>query len=262
MEVPLKKKVVIITICCAVLGLIITAWAVSVGLLEKPPEQQERKSKLYQGLATEPIYSQSYLEENPGSYTFSAVLQGDMVKHDFIIKNTAGEPLELKKVKSCCGSFVENFTRKIPPGQEGRIAIMMLTERFGGRAIQGTIYAMTNDLKQPEIQIHVYLPVIEFAKIDPLKIILKGSFRDELSGVSTVEPAADYPFTITGIKLRKGIDIRYDYREIVEDNKKKYLVTAINKRKKKGIYRDILYVQTDNAARPEFRIRVEGYIEE
>jgi hypothetical protein len=261
-EVPLKKKGLILAIACVVSGLIITAWAVTGGFQGKPPEPVERKSKLYRGLTVEPVYSQSYLEENPTTYTFAAALQGDIVKHDFIIKNKTENLIELKKVKSCCGSFIENYSRKIQPGQEGKITVIMLTDRFGGRSIQGTIHAMTNDPEQPEIQIHVSLPVIEFARIDPLKIILKGSFREELSGVSTVEPADDYPFTITGIKLRKGIDIRCSYKEISAGSKKKYVVTAINKRKKKGIYRDIMYVQTDSAARPELKIRVEGYIED
>jgi len=256
----LKKKIAIIAVSCVVLGLIITAWAVTVGFHEKSSEPKERKSTLYRGVSTEPIYSQSYLQENSGSYAFEAALQGDLVKHDFIIKNTANEPLELKKVKSCCGTFIENYSRKIEPGQEGRITVIMLTDRFGGRAIQGTIYATTSDSKNPEIQIQISLPVLEFAKIDPMKIILTGSFRDELSGTSTVEPAKDYPFTITGIKPRKGIDILYSFKEISQDNKKRFLVTATNKRKKSGIYRDILYVQTVNPARPEFKIRVEGYI--
>ena len=249
-------------VCCVVFGLLITAWAVTGGIPGRSNEPPERKSKLYRGLTVEPIYSQSYIEENPSTYTFPAVLQGDIVKHDFILTNKTSQPLELQKVKSCCGSFIENYSRKIPPGQEGRITVMMLTDRFGGRAIQGTLQAMTNDPERPEVQVQIFLPVIEFVKIDPLKIILKGSFRDELSGTSSIEPANDYPFTITGIKLRKGIDIHCRYKAIVADNKKKYLVTAINKRTKKGIYRDVMYVQTDNPARPEFKIRVEGYIEE
>jgi len=261
-EVFMRKKIIIAGVSCVVLGLIITSWALTVGFNDKPTENEERKSTLYRGLEADPIYSQSYLEENPSSYAFDSVLQGDLVKHDFIIKNNSKDPLALTKVKSCCGSYVENHSRTIPPGEEGKICVLMMTDKFGGRAIQGTIFAKTSDLKKPEIQIHISLPVREFAKIDPHKIILKGSFRNELSGTSTIEPAKEYPFAITGIKPKKGIDILYSYKEIVQDNKKKYLVTATNKRKRSGIYRDILFIQTDNKARPEFKIRVEGYIEE
>lgn len=258
----MKKKVVIAAVSCVVLGLIITAWAVTGGFQDNPFEENERKSTLYRGLETPPRYSMSYVEENPSSYAFGAVLQGDLVKHDFMIKNAGKEPLELKKVKACCGSFIENYSRTIQPGQEGKISILMMTEKYGGRAIQGTIRAETNDPKNPEIQIHISLPVLEFAIIDPYKIILTGSSREELSGTSTIEPGKDYPFAITGIKPKKGIDILYSYKEIVQDNKKKFLVTATNKRKKSGIYRDILFIQTDNKSRPEFKIRVEGYIKE
>jgi hypothetical protein len=261
-EVAMRKKIIIGVVACVVLGLIIVSLALTVGFNDEPEENQERKSTLYRGLEDDPIYSQSYLEENPSSYAFDSVLQGDLVKHDFIIKNTSKAPLSLTKVKSCCGSYIENYSRTIQPGEEGRISVLMMTDKFGGRAIQGTISAKTSDPEKPEIQIQISLPVREFAKIDPHKIILKGSFRNELSGISTIEPVKEYPFAITGIKPKKGIDILYSYKEIVQDNKKKYLVTATNKRKRSGIYRDILFIQTDNKARPEFKIRVEGYIEE
>jgi hypothetical protein len=261
-EVAMRKKIIIAGVFCVVLGLIIASWALTVGFNDEPKENQERKSTLYRGLEVDPIYSKSYLEENPSAYAFDSVLQGDEVKHDFIIKNSSKEPLSLSKVKSCCGSFIESFSLTIQPGEEGKISVLMLTDSFGGRAIQGTISAKTSDPKRPEIQIQISLPVREFAKIDPLKIILTGSFRDNLTGTSTIEPAKEYPFAITGIKPKKGIDILYDFKEIVQDNKKRYLVTATNKRKKSGIYRDILFIQTDNKSRPEFKIRVEGYIQE
>jgi hypothetical protein len=92
--------------------------------------------------------------------------------------------------------------------------------------------------------------------------MLDGSLHQPIEGTSIVVPAKDYPFTITGIKPRKGIDILYSYEEIQQDGKKGYRITAKNKRKKSGVIRDILFVQTDHPARPEFKIRVQGKITE
>ena len=46
------------------------------------------------------------------------------------------------------------------------------------------------------------------------------------------------------------------------DGRKGFLVTVKNTLKKPGIYRDTLYVMTDDPRRPEIRVRVEGRISE
>ena len=61
---------------------------------------------------------------------------------------------------------------------------------------------------------------------------------------------------------KKGFDISHSLEEIERDGKKGYLVRVKNTRKKSGLYRDTLFVQTDNSRRPEFRIRIEGDVAE
>jgi hypothetical protein len=179
-----------------------------------------------------------------------------------MLKNESKAPLELKKVQSCCGSLVDNHTRRIEPGQTGVISVVLLTDRYGGKEIQGTILVTTSDAGRPEITIDISCYVKKFADISEHTIMLDGSVRQPIEATSTVVPAEEYPFTITGIKPRKGIDIHHSYKEIQKDGKKGYLITAKNKRKKSGVIRDILFVQTDHPARPEFKIRVQGKITE
>jgi len=92
--------------------------------------------------------------------------------------------------------------------------------------------------------------------------MLDGSIHQPIEGISVVVPAENYPFTITGIIPRKGIDILYGYQEIEMNGKKGYRITAKNKRTKPGVIRDILFVQTDHPEKPEFKIRVQGKITE
>jgi hypothetical protein len=65
---------------------------------------------------------------------------------------------------------------------------------------------------------------------------------------------------ITGLKIKKGLDITYGYKEIKRSGKKGYLIMAKNKRNEAGVIRDTIYVQTDNPSRPEFIIRVQGKV--
>jgi hypothetical protein len=193
---------------------------------------------------------------------FDPVLQFDLVKHDFIVRNTSKQVLELKKVKACCGSLVEAYSDHILPGQEGVVKTVLLTERRGGEEIQGTIHLQTNDPVNPEWTIDVSCYVKKFADISEHTIMLSGSLRTPIEGSSVVIPTREYPFRITGVKAKKAQDITYGYRETTRDGKKGYIVSAKNIRKKPGVIRDTIYVQTDNPARPEFIIRVLGKVTE
>jgi hypothetical protein len=144
----------------------------------------------------------------------------------------------------------------------GKLSVLMLTDSRGGTEINGTIRAQTNDKDRPEISIDVFLYVKEFAALHPYRIWLEGSFKDEISEKCIVIPNKDYPFNITGIKLRKGVWLDYSYREIEKDGRKAFEITVKNTRKKPGPYQEVLFVQTDNSARPEFKIRIEGRITE
>jgi len=256
-----SKKWIIVVIAFALVGLILSAWAWNI---TTSPRKKVKKQKFpfYKGLEMEPKYSKSVIDKIKNHYVFEPVLQGDLVKHDLMLKNNSATPLELKKVLSCCGSLVDAYTRKIEPGETGVISVVLLTDRYGGKEIHGTIRAVTNDPNRPEITIDISCEVKKFADISEHKIMLDGSIHQPIEGTSVVVPAEEYPFTITGIKPRKGIDIHYSYKEIQKDGKKGYLITAKNKRTKSGVIRDILFVQTDHPARPEFKIRVQGKITE
>jgi hypothetical protein len=226
-----------------------------------PPEQRP-KLNFYFGLPENPVYSKSVVESPKSSYVFDPVLQFDLVKHDFIIKNKSDHVLELKKVEACCGSLVEYHSPQIPAGKEGVIKTVLLTNRRGGEEIHGTIRAMTTDPKNPEWAIEISCFVKKFADISAYTIMLDGSLRGNLEGSSTVVPTPEYPFRIKGLKAKKGLDIVYGYKEIKQAGKKGYLIWAKNKRTVPGVIRDTIYIQTSNQSRPEFMIRVQGKVTE
>lgn len=216
------------------------------------------KSLYYFGLTQKPVYSKSVVDSPRSRYVFEPVLQFDQVTHDFIVKNNTKNMLEFKKVEGCCGSLVEAFSDQIPPGKEGVIKVILFTDRRGGEEINGVIRAMTNDPKNPIWTIDITCFVKKFADISAYTIMLDGSWRSTIEGTSSIIPTADYPFKITSLKAKRGIFITYGYKEISQAGKKGYLVWAKNIRKEPGIIRDSIYIQTNNPARPQFMIRVQG----
>lgn len=253
----MRKKVFFTCLLLGLLGLIIISWGWS-SINDTPPVAEKSEPPFYFGTPEKPVYSTSVVDSPKSSYEFDPVLQFDMVNHDFIIKNTSDQMLELKKVTGCCGSLVEAFSNRIPAGKEGIIKVVLLTDRRGGEVIHGFIRALTNDPKNPEWVIEISCPVKKFAEISDYTIMLSGPWRNPIEGSSVVMPVAGYPFRITSLKAKRGIFITYGYKEITQDGRKGYLIWAKNIRKEPGVIRDTIYVQTDNPARQQFMIRVQG----
>jgi len=243
-----------------VAGLLISYFASGVIDKENPPEKK-RVSQLYRGIDAR-RYSKSTIDLPISEYVFESVLQFDSVEHDFIIKNNSDVPLELKKAKGCCGCAVTSYSNQIPPGLTGKISVLIITDRRGGTEVNGTIRAETNDKDNPEIIIDISCPIKKIASISSHKIMLDGPYTKIIEGSSIVIPEDDFPFKITGIKPKKGLDITYSYEEIEEDGRNGYLITVKRTRKEIGIFRDTLFIQTDNPLRPEFKIRVQGEVSE
>ena len=253
----MKKTIFLICLVSGLTGIIILSWG-WFPTNDTPPAAEQPEAPFYFGLPENPVYSKSIVDSPKSRYVFDPVLQFDLVKHDFIVKNTSDRMLELKKVQACCGSLVESYSRQIPAGKEGVIKAVLLTNRRGGEEIHGTISAMTNDPGHPEWTIDITCYVEKFADISDHTIMLTGSWRTAIEGSSVVIPTAEYPFGIIALKAKRGIFITYGYREIVQEGKKGYLIWAKNTRQEAGVIRDTIYVQTDNPARPEFMIRVQG----
>jgi hypothetical protein len=233
----------------------------ALGHLPGGKDEGRPKTVFYFGLPEKPIYSRSIIDSPKCRYVFTPVLQFDLVQHDFVVKNDSKRVLELKKVSACCGSLVEYYTSRIPPGGEGVIRLVLLTDRRGGQEITGTVRAQTSDPDHPVWTVEISCLVRKFADISNYTIMLEGSGREMLEGSSTIVPTDEYPFSITGLKAKKGRDILFWYRPATSrEGRKAYVITVRNRRKEPGVIRDTVFVQTDNPARPEFKIRVQGRI--
>jgi hypothetical protein len=189
-------------------------------------------------------------------------LQGDVVKHDFLVGNDSEEILEFSRVKGFRGVVVESYSRSIPPGMTGKISALILTDSRGGEEIEGRIEADTNWEARPRITIDVALSVREFASVSPYRVWLRGSSKEDIVETCIVIPNRNHPFAITGIKARKGVWFSYSFREIEKEGRRGYEIALRNTRRKPGSYQDVLFLQTDSISRPEFKIRVEGRISE
>ena len=89
-----------------------------------------------------------------------------------------------------------------------------------------------------------------------------ASAAEPVTATCLVVPNEAYPFSITGIRTRRGVWFEHSLAEVEHAGRRAYEITLENTRTKPGPYQDVLFVQTDHPERPELRIRVEGRIEE
>lgn len=139
---------------------------------------------------------------------FDIVPKGDVIQHEFLIKNEGDAPLEITDVKPACGCTVARYDKTIAPGATGKVSAKVKTSDFAG-PISKSIAVFTNDNNNPKLQLVVR------AKIQPYISIYPGYARynyvqgeDPGRVPQVVWAADDEPMKVLDIKSP------YDYLEV------------------------------------------------
>ena len=118
----------------------------------------------------------------------------------------------------------------------------------------------SNDPNRPQLLLTVAGAVEPFADIRPERIILRGNSGQPMRQELVVTPRAGYPFKITGVSAKNGVNIQYAMREQEAPEGKSYIVTVENTKTSPGKYYDTLLLSTDSPLKPKIPIHVYGTI--
>ena len=118
----------------------------------------------------------------------------------------------------------------------------------------------TNDPARPWFDVAVTGQVEAFAIIRPERVVFSGKAGEPLSLEIEIVPREEYPFTITGIKARKGEFISFEQKERCGDGKDRCVIRVENTRAEKGSYMDALFIHTDSETKPNFPVYITGII--
>ncbi len=242
------------------LALVVLLDAAAAQAQAAPPKVLKPFS-VYNGLPPRTVMGESVIRGGRGRTVLEPVLQGDVVHHEVRLVNESDMPWTLENLQVCSGCMLNGWTKTIGAGETGSVAFVIPTDAWGGRKLEGTIHADTNATNPSRLAIDIELEIREFAALSPYRVWLKGSIGDVIQETCLVVPNADYPFSITGIRTRKGVWIEHEVRNIEHEGQPAFAIDVRNTREKPGPYQDVLFVQTDHPERPEFKIRVEGRIE-
>lgn len=97
---------------------------------------------------------------------FDIVARGEVLTHDFQIRNDGDAPLQIENVRPACGCTVAQYDEVIAPGKVGKIHAEVDTTDFYG-PISKSIAVYTNDPDNPKLQLVVRAKVMAYINADP-----------------------------------------------------------------------------------------------
>jgi glutathione peroxidase len=89
-------------------------------------------------------------------YYFGKVKEGEEVSHTFKIKNEGAAELIIHNVSPACGCTASDFSRKLAPGEEGKITLAVKTEGLSGKT-ERYAEVISNDKEQIGLKLWVHL---------------------------------------------------------------------------------------------------------
>jgi hypothetical protein len=112
---------------------------------------------------------------------------------------------------------------------------------------------LTNDPKEPVVQLMVKGPVDTFATINPRMLNLRGIVGE---GTVIILPGEKYPFKVLSVEAKEGKNIRVALNETKEGGKTAYALVVKNLKTDAGSYSDTVVLKTDSKLQPELDVRV------
>jgi hypothetical protein len=98
---------------------------------------------------------------NVDSYDFGQVKEGEVLKHDFILKNESQNILTIKDLSTSCGCTGSKAEKKIlAPGETTLIEVQFNTKGYLGQA-QQYVYVATDNLDNPIIKFIIKAEVVK-----------------------------------------------------------------------------------------------------
>ena len=102
--------------------------------------------------------------------------------------------------------------------------------------------------------------VEKFVTVTPKRVRLTGRAGVQLSAIVSIVPEKKYQFKIVGLRAKHGQNISYSLNEKQYLDVNGYMLTINNLKTGKGVYHDVIYLETDNKIQHEIKINIYGNI--
>ena len=197
---------------------------------------------------------------------FETVAKGEVIVHEFEIKNEGTAVLEIKNVRPACGCTVASYDRKIAPGKAGKVKTSVKTDNFSG-PIAKSIAVFTNDPDNPKVQLVVK------ANVKPYIAIVPGYARynyvqGEPVGAIQQTLWAEDGSDIEILSIKPPYDhLKVTYREATEEErhekgkgKQWHVEVTLDSQSPVGALRDYVEIRLSHAQQKVVKIPVSGFV--
>lgn len=87
--------------------------------------------------------------EDPYAWDFGQALQGEVLKHDFTLKNESGKTLNISGINTSCGCTASKVEKtSLAPGESVPIEVSFDTKGYSGK-VEQFVYVNTDDVDNP-----------------------------------------------------------------------------------------------------------------
>jgi len=197
---------------------------------------------------------------------FDIVVKGDVIVHEFLIKNDGDAPLKITDVRPSCGCTVAQFDRQIAPGKTGKVRVRVKTQDFNG-PISKAVSVLTNDSENPKLQLVVK------AKVQPFIAVIPGYARynyvqGEPEGTISQTLWADDGADIKVLDIKSPQNyVKVSFHEAKEDERHEKgaerqwrVEVTLAKDAPVGALRGYVEVMLDHPKQKSVRIPVSGFV--
>lgn len=112
------------------------------------------------------IIAQPKIEFSEENYDFGNINQGDVVSHEYVIKNEGTENLILENIKATCGcTAAQPDKRELNPGESTKLKVTF--DSAGRKGIQKKyVYVFSNDTERPQVRLSFVTKILFEGELD------------------------------------------------------------------------------------------------
>ena len=102
------------------------------------------------------------LEIEPGEWDFGRAGPGEVLVHEFALRNTGGRSLEIGRIASACACAAAVVGRTVvPPGEAATLRVTLETRRYRG-VLERWLTVRSNDSRgAARLKVRVYVEAVE-----------------------------------------------------------------------------------------------------
>jgi hypothetical protein len=188
----------------------------------------------------------------PMEHDFGDIVQGDVVKFTFKVRNEGDAPLEIT-ARPSCGCVTPHYDRVIQPKQEGVIEAELRSTGFRGAQIK-TIQVTTNDPDQPNLTLRLTANIKTAFEVRPSET-LTVALKDNEPTVQEVEIVSNIDEPLEIEQLTTTAPYAKAEAQRLDDKRQKVVIT-INPDAPPGRTNFAVIARTKSQRTPQININV------